>query len=84
MTEKDLVNYSFIKTLVKNADSSNGYDYYYYTLDLCDGISLISSESDKVKDNDWRVTSFEIPAMSIKTVEHMNAFIDLVKILIIC
>ena len=62
MTEQDLIDLGFNKVEVLNEDSQNGYDYFYYVLNIFDNLSLISSANDRVKEkNDWTVTNFDWP-----------------------
>ena len=62
MTEQDLIDLGFNKVEVLNEDSQNGYDYFYYVLNIFDNLSLISSENDRVKEkNDWTVTNLDWP-----------------------
>jgi len=84
MTEKELIDAGFIKEEAPNEETNNGYDYYYYTLDLCEGIHLISSENDHVENDHWVVGSFDIPALKIETKAHLNEFLELVKTLTGC
>ena len=85
MTEQELIDAGFKKQEANHLETGNGYDYYYYLLDLCEGICLISSDSDaQNKEQEWSVRSFDIPAINIKTKEHLNAFIDLVKTVTNC
>lgn len=84
MQEIDLINAGFEKQTVSNEESGNGYDYYYYFLELCEGISLKSEDNDVVKDGNWIITSFDIPALNIETVEHLNAFLELIATVTDC
>ena len=85
MTEQQLIDAGFKKKECNHLESGNGYSYHYYILDLCDGICLVSSDSDAVThEHDWNVTSFDVPAINIKTIEHLNAFIELVKTVTNC
>jgi hypothetical protein len=59
MTEQELVDFGFDKVEVKDSESQNGYDYYYYVLDLLPGLSLISSASDESLDGKWKVFNFD-------------------------
>lgn len=58
MTEQELLDLGFDKVEVLDEESQNGYDYYYYTLDLLPGLSLISSCSDE-STTDWKVYNFD-------------------------
>jgi len=59
MTEQELVDFGFDKVEVSDDESQNGYDYYYYILDLLPGLSLISSASDESLDGEWKVYNFD-------------------------
>ena len=59
MKEKELIDFGFDKVEVKDSESQNGYDYYYYVLDLLPGLSLISSASDESLDGKWKVFNFD-------------------------
>ena len=59
MTEQELVDFGFDKVEVSDDESQNGYDYYYYMLDLLPGLSLISSASDESSDDEWKVYNFD-------------------------
>jgi hypothetical protein len=59
MTEEDLINLGFQKVDVPDSESQNGYDYYYYKLQLMDDLVLVSSDSDTVRKNTWEVKNFD-------------------------
>ena len=40
MTEKELIGAGFEKQEANHVETDNGYDYYYYILDLCEGVCL--------------------------------------------
>ena len=61
MTEDDLTSLGFNKVDIKHEDSQNGYDYYYYTLDVFSGLTLCSVDSDRIDDDGWVVTNMEWP-----------------------
>lgn len=58
MTEQELIDLGFDKVEVLDDESQNGYDYYYYVLDLLPGLSLISSGNDQSEDG-WCVYNFD-------------------------
>jgi len=84
MTEQELIDAGFERQDTPHEMSGNGYDYYYYILDLCEGVCLITSDSIDIKDNNWVIRSFEIPSLRIETVEHLNQFLELIKTLTGC
>jgi len=55
MTEKELIEFGFKKEIITDSESQNGYDYYYYTLEIIQDLVLVSSESDEVEDDEWGV-----------------------------
>ena len=55
MTEKELIKFGFKKEIITDSESQNGYDYYYYTLEVIQDIVLVSSESDEIEDDEWGV-----------------------------
>jgi hypothetical protein len=61
MTENDLTILGFNKVEIKDLDSQNGYDYYYYTLDVFNNLTLCSVDSDRVEDNNWFVINLDWP-----------------------
>lgn len=84
MTEKQLIEAGFEKQEANHVETDNGYDYYYYILDLCEGVCLLSCDSDEVTDDKWYIKSFDIPALKIETQTHLNEFLDLVRTLTGC
>jgi hypothetical protein len=61
MTENDLTNLGFNKVEIKDLDSQNGYDYYYYTFEVFENLTLCSVDSDMVENDNWYVTNLEWP-----------------------
>lgn len=61
MTESDLTNLGFNKVEVNDLDSQNGYDYFYYTLEIFDNLTLCSVDSDRVQDGNWYVMNLDWP-----------------------
>lgn len=59
MTEQELINLGFDRVEVLDSESQNGYDYYYYVLDLLPGLTLISSNDNDNDDNNWKVYNFD-------------------------
>jgi hypothetical protein len=61
MTENELTDLGFNKIEIKDLQSQNGYDYYYYTLDIFENLTLCSVDSDRVEDDDWFVINLDWP-----------------------
>jgi hypothetical protein len=79
MTEEHLKAAGFKKQEANHLETGNGYDYYYYTLDLTEGITLISSDSDEVNHDFWIVKSFDIPELCIEYFTELREFINAIK-----
>ena len=80
MTENDLINAGFKRVDVLIEDSGNDEDYYYYLLDVTEGITLVSDSPAENNGEDWTVDSFEIEALCIKTPEQLFNFLETMKI----
>jgi hypothetical protein len=78
MTEDELIEAGFQKQECNHLESGNGYDYYYYTNEVCEGIYLVSSDSDELKDGKWWVYSHDIP-IKIRTKEKLQEFLELIN-----
>jgi hypothetical protein len=59
MTEQDLIDLGFNKIIVTDEESNNGYDYYYYSLNLMEGLNLDSTDSDHSTTHTWEVRNYE-------------------------
>lgn len=66
MTEQELLDLGFEKVEILNKDSDNGFDYHYYNLDVTEGLSLVSNDSDTVHDNNWKVYNWDWPEIVIE------------------
>ena len=79
MTENDLTNLGFNKVEIKDLDSQNGYDYFYYTLEIFDNLTLCSVDSDCVKDDNWCVTNLEWPdQFKLQSPQEVQSFLQAV------
>ena len=61
MTENALTNLGFNKVEVNDLESQNGYDYFYYTLEIFENLTLCSVDSDRVQDGNWYVMNLDWP-----------------------
>lgn len=76
MTEKDLIRLGFV---VK--EFNNGPDIeYYYTLDICDSITLISCDSLDAKRGKWTVELVDSEEVLFKKIEELEPFMNSVAI----
>jgi hypothetical protein len=79
MTEEHLKAAGFKKQEVNHLETGNGYDYYYYSLELTEGIILISSDNDEFSHDFWIVKSFDIPELYIEYFTELREFINAVR-----
>jgi hypothetical protein len=61
MRESELIDLGFQKVEINDADSQNGYDYFYYILQVFDNLTLSSTDSDVVKNGEWFVHNLDWP-----------------------
>lgn len=79
MREEELLKIGFERYDILNEESSNGYDYYYYILNLCNGVCLVSSDSDRVTNDFWTIKCFDIPDLKIEDAEKLMRFITFME-----
>jgi hypothetical protein len=77
MSEEELISLGFEKIEITNEISDNGYDYFYYQKELCNGIELHSTDNVDVVDDEWVLKSFDIPAIEIVLRDHYNQFLEI-------
>ena len=77
MTEQQLIDFGFEKVYITDADSQNGYDYYYYQKELCSGVELHSTDNIDVENDYWILKSFDIPALEIRSADHYQQFLEI-------
>ena len=76
MTENELTDLGFNKVEVNNLESQNGYDYYYYTFDIFNNLTLISVDNDRVENEDWYVYNLDWPdQFKLQTVDQVEHFL---------
>lgn len=80
MIESELIDLGFNKVEVNDSESQNGYDYYYYTLEVFDNLTLTSIDSDRVEDSNWHVYNLEWPNhFKMHDKEHVIHFLETVN-----
>ncbi len=77
MSEEELIALGFDRVEITNQESDNGYDYYYYQKELCNGVELHSTDNIDVVNDTWVLKSFDIPAIEIRSMEHYNQFLEI-------
>jgi len=79
MSEQEILTLGFEKTYVNDDESQNGYDYYYYQVELIKGLILYTSASDEVgSDDEWAVYMSE-PDCEIWEYKLVNQLIDVFR-----
>ena len=54
--------------------------FYYYTLDIVNGLSFITQANDEVENGEWVVEIFETtPAIKFKDVKKLSNLIDILN-----
>ena len=54
--------------------------FYYYTLDIVDGLSFISQSNDEVENGEWIVEIFETtPSIKFKDAAKLSNLIDILN-----
>lgn len=79
MTEQDLINEGFDKVTISDDESQNGFDYYYYQKEVCESIVLYSTDSVDVVDDNWKLRTFDVPAILISELGHYKEFMELIS-----
>ncbi len=76
--EKDLIELGFERK--DNTPESSGApnNWHYYTLDIED-LCLITSDSDEVEDNNWKVYIFDYDGFQITEIGKLKLFIDVLN-----
>jgi thymidine phosphorylase len=75
MTEEQLKILGF-EQQAETSDPS----FYYYTLDVVNGLSFISQANDEVENGEWIVEIFETtPAIKFKDAKKLSNLIEIVK-----
>jgi hypothetical protein len=78
--EIDLNALGFEKVVVSPEESGDTNGWYYYEFNFSevnDNFCLISQESDRVKDDIWKVKLFETPEYEFDDRERLQTFIKL-------
>lgn len=80
MTEQDLIDAGFTKRIVTKEESGNEEDFYYYFLDVLDGITLVSDADIENNGDEWTVDCFEVDKIFIKDAVQLFNFLETMKI----
>jgi len=75
MTEKEIQLLGFEKQVEEDTE----HPFYYYTLDIANGLSFISNASDETlggPDGDWYIEFFDNPAIRYAQFEEFQALLN--------
>jgi hypothetical protein len=78
MTEKELIDAGFKKIIVSEEESGMDYPYYFYSLDVTEGLCLISNADDEAKEGNYTVGNFDCGLFTDK-IEHVTELIKTLK-----
>jgi len=80
MKEQDLIDAGFTKRIVPIEESGNKEDFYYYFLEVLDGITLVSDATVEIEGDQWTVDCFEVDKILITEPEQLFNFLETMKI----
>jgi hypothetical protein len=76
MTQQQLKDLGFNKVEINDSESQNGYDYFFYTLDVFNNLTLMSVDSDQVENENWYVYNLDWPdQFRLQTVDQVQHFL---------
>jgi hypothetical protein len=77
MSEKELIKLGFNKQIEEDIDGP----FYYYTLDIVEGLYGITSTNDKINNDEWTVElSFDCnPRIKFRDVKSLTELINLLN-----
>jgi len=82
MTEKELIKLKFKKIIITDEESNNGYNFHFYQKQYCKDLTFSTTDSIEVENDVWKISTWEIPAISIVKKSDYNAFIKILDIII--
>lgn len=75
MTEEQVRLLGFEKEIEDDAENP----FYYYTLDITEGLSFITQANDEVKNGEWIVEVFESEEIKFKDAKTLSTLIDILN-----
>ena len=75
MKVEELIKLGFKKQIQEDVENP----YYYYTLDITDGLSFITQANDEIENGEWFVDIFESPGITFKDVKPLTELINLLN-----
>ena len=84
MTEQDLINLNFKKTIVSPEESGDENGFYYYSMDFGRGICLISLDNGSVENDEWHIEFLEEESIKLTDAEELSTLINIMKNNTVC
>jgi hypothetical protein len=78
MKEQDLIDLGFERNDV-SAEESGDVRFYYYTYNITDELSLISSDDGEAKKDGWSVEMFDYDNIEFTSKEDIEKLISLIE-----
>ena len=78
MKEQDLIDLGFERNDV-SAEESGDVRFYYYTYNITDELSLISSDNGEAEKNGWSVEMFDYDNIEFTSKEDIEKLISLIE-----
>jgi len=79
MTEQDLIELGFEKNDITAEESGYQNDWYYYTYDFVNNLSLISCDNEEAQIKGWYIEVFEAETIQFYTAEDVKKLIDIIN-----
>lgn len=80
MTEQDLIELGFNRNDITAEESGYQNDWYYYTYDFGNHLSLISSDNEEAQTKGWSVEIFDTePLVRFTEADKVFEFISIIK-----
>jgi len=78
MKEQDLIDLGFKRNDV-SAEESGDVRFYYYTYNITDELSLISTDDGEAKKDGWFVELFDYENIEFRNPEDLKILIDVIE-----
>jgi hypothetical protein len=79
MTEQDLIELGFERNDITAEESGYQNDWYYYTYDFVNNLSLISCDNEEAQIKGWYIEVFEAETIRFYTAEDVKKLIDIIN-----
>ena len=78
MKEQDLIDLGFEK-IIADPNDWEGLEWHYYLYEFTHGFSLISNDSDNLRDEQWYVEFFVYDTIEIFSKEDVQTLIEIIE-----